>query len=106
MTDLDQYPIPVPNVVGRVLESDTPLQTEAVLVLPDKGKVKVLNELGARIWSLIDGKRSIREIASAICGEYEVELEEAEADTLQFMADLAGREVITLSAHPVRVERD
>ena len=100
MTDLDQYPIPVPNVVGRVLESDTPLQTEAVLVLPDKGKVKVLNELGARIWSLIDGKRSIREIALAICGEYEVELEEVEADTLQFVGDLAGREVITLSAQP------
>jgi hypothetical protein len=100
MTDLDQYPIPVPNVIGRVLESDTPLQTEAVLVLPDKGKVKVLNELGARIWSLIDGQRSIREIALTICGEYEVELEEVEADTLQFMADLAGREVITLSAQP------
>jgi hypothetical protein len=36
------------------------LEHEAVVVLPDKGEVKVLNEVGAQIWALADGTRSVR----------------------------------------------
>lgn len=94
MIELDAYPIPVSNVVGRIMDD------EAVLVLPDKGQVKVLNEVGARIWSIIDGKRSVREIASIICAEYEVGADVAEADTFEFVADLIDRGIATLSEQP------
>lgn len=89
---LDSIPVPNPNVVGRVVSD------EAVLVLPDKGTVKVLNEVGARIWSLVDGARCAREIAAAIFAEYNVELVEAESDTLTFLDDLADRGVLSLQA--------
>lgn len=88
---LDMIPIPNPNVVGRVVAD------EAVLVLPEKGTVKVLNEVGARIWSLADGQRSGRQIASIILAEFDVEQPVAEADTLEFLGELAVRGVLTFS---------
>ncbi len=101
MIDLDDYPVQAPNVVGRVLEN------EAVLVLPARGQVKVLNEVGARIWKLADGTRSVRAIAAQICAEYQVEAGQAERDTVQFVADLVSCGVITLAPQPTsrRVER-
>ena len=86
---LESYPVPNPNVIGRVVDD------EAVLVLPEQGKVKVLNEVGARIWSLVDGKRSVREIAAEICREYQVTPANAEEDTLGFLNDLAQRGVVS-----------
>jgi hypothetical protein len=89
---LDSYPVPNPNVVGRVLDN------EAVLVLPDRGQIKVLNQVGASIWTLADGRRTVREIAAAICAEYEVEPVEAEADTLAFVTELEGKGIVSLSS--------
>lgn len=91
MSTLEAVPAPVQGVVGRVVDN------EAVLVLPEKGEVKVLNEVGARIWALTNGDRSVKEIARLICEEYEVELEIAEADTLDFLRDLEDRGAIKFS---------
>ena len=90
---ISQYTIPVPNpaVVGRIVSG------EAVLVLPTKGQVKVLNEVGARIWSLIDGTRSAAEIVQVVNAEFAVSVEDATVDMLQFLEQLAEREIITFS---------
>ena len=90
---ISQYTIPVPNpaVVGRIVSG------EAVLVLPTKGQVKVLNEAGARIWSLIDGARPAAEIIQVIHAEFAVSVEDATVDTLRFLEQLAEREIITFS---------
>lgn len=90
------YPIPQANAVGRIVDD------KAVIVLPDRGKVKVLNEVGARIWALTDGSRSIAEIVDAICAEYAVERAQAESDTLAFVADLEAKGVVTLASEPAQ----
>ncbi len=36
-----------------------PVDDGAIIVIPDKGKVKVLNEVGTRIWQLINSQRSV-----------------------------------------------
>jgi len=90
MMTLDSIPVPVPTVQGRQLEA------EAVLVLPDKGEVKVLNAVGARIWALADGARSVRDIAAALCAEYPVTPAEAEADALAFVRELAAKGIVTV----------
>lgn len=95
MISLDIYPVTNPTVVGRVLEG------EAVLVLPEKAQVKVLNEVGARIWALADGTHTVRDIAAAICAEYDVDPAQAEADVLDFVAQLAERGIVELSTRPV-----
>jgi hypothetical protein len=89
---LDVYLVPVAGVMGRIVENN-----EAVLVLPDKGEIKVLNEVGARIWSLADGSRTVRTIAASICDEFAVDLTTAEADTLAFASDLIERGILCLA---------
>ena len=87
---LNSYPVPAENVRGRRLEN------EAVVVLPEKGEVKVLNEVGAQIWMLADGTRSVREIVAAVCAEFEAAPDVVEADTLKFLAELQQKGLITV----------
>jgi len=94
MVSLDSYPVPNPAVVGRIIEG------EAVLVLPEQGQVKVLNEVGARIWALADGTRTLRQIVATLCDEYEVDQAQAEADVCAFAAELEEKGIISLSPHP------
>jgi len=94
MISLDSYPVPTAAVVGRLVEH------EAVLVLPEKAQVKVLNEVGARIWALADGRRTLRQIAAALSEEYAVDQPQAEADTLDFVSRLAELGIVSFSAQP------
>lgn len=88
---LDSCPAHAPHVVGQVVHN------EAILILPDSSEVKVLNEVGAHIWELVDGQRTVREIAAAICTTYEVEPAQAEADTQAFVEDLLQRHILVLT---------
>jgi hypothetical protein len=64
------------------------------IIVPIKNKVGdldsiyTLNEVGTLIWELIDGKNSISKIVEVISNTYEVKLEEAERDALQFINSL------------------
>lgn len=87
---LDAVPAPAPGVVGRLVEE------EAVLVLTAQNRVEVLNAVGARIWSLVDGSRSIRGIAAQLPTEYQVEPAEAEQDTLELVTALVERGALVL----------
>ena len=91
---LDSFPIPVDDVVGRNVEG------EAVLISPQEGQVKVLNEVGARVWELADGTRTVREIASKICAEYQVDQTGAEVDVVDFVELMMDHGLIELSDKP------
>jgi hypothetical protein len=87
---LESCPAPAPGVVGQIV------QDEAVIVLPDSGEVKVLNDVGAAIWMLADGSRSVREIAAQVWQQYDVDLQQVEADALRFVAELLQRQMLIL----------
>lgn len=76
-------------MISRQVESD------AILITPSTGKARVINEVGARIWSLMDGVHSVAEIASIIASEYSVEVETALEDTLSFLHTLSTLGIIT-----------
>lgn len=90
MLTLDSILLPNPNVIGRIVND------EAVLVIPEMGDVKVLNEVGSRIWELVDGSRSIRDISVMICQEFEVDQNIAEEDTLEFVNDILVKGLINI----------
>ena len=50
--------------------------------------IYTLSPVAARIWSLVDGTRSIDQIIDAICAEYDVTREQAEADVAELVSDL------------------
>lgn len=91
---LESVPAHSPDVVAQVVRG------EAILVLAERNKVKVLNELGTRIWEMVDGQQSIRQIAARLCQEYEVDLSQAEQDTLEFLAELDERGLLQVSTPP------
>ena len=89
---LNSYPVPAEHARCRRLEH------EAVVVLPDRGEVKVLNDVGAQVWALADGSRSVRDIVAALCNDYDVSPAMAEADILKFLAELQQKGLITIRA--------
>jgi len=94
MSDPSRFPVRDATVTARMVGD------EVVLVLPEHGQAKVLNEVGARVWALADGTRSLDAIIDALCAEYEVDRAHAAADTLAFVAELESRGLISLAADP------
>ena len=52
------------------------------------------NNQGADIWKLIDGTRTVGEIADALCAEYEVTREQALQETLTFAVSLLEKKLV------------
>ena len=83
---------PHPQVIAQHLPN------EAVLLLPAKGEVKVLNEVGACIWAALDGTRTVADVIARVCAEYDVDREQAAQDTLAFVRELLDRAMVLLVA--------
>ena len=60
----------------------------------DMETLYTLNEVGARVYELIDGKRALREIVSSIVNDFEVTEQQAESDVREFIAQLLEVESI------------
>jgi hypothetical protein len=90
----NQFPAPHSQVAGRIIDG------EAVLVLAESGQVEILNEVGARVWALADGTRSLAQIVDEIVNEFDVGAEEASADVLHFIERLVAERIVILQDHP------
>ena len=77
-----------PTAAFRIFEG------QATIVLPDGSYIKVLNEVGSRIWELMDGTRDIPGLASVIAGEFEITPQEAERDVREFVDDLGRNNML------------
>ena len=89
MRSPDSIPQRCPTVVSRLLDG------EAVLVHPVQGKVRVLNPVGARVWELADGQRTLGDIVEAIATEFQVDVARVETEVPVFCEDLAQRGVLS-----------
>ena len=47
-----------------------------------------INEVGTRIWDLLDGQRSLKDIVECLLNEYDVTQEEAEKALARFVQEL------------------
>ena len=54
-----------------------------------------LEEVGALIWRLLDGVRTVAQVGNAVATEYDVAPDEARADAVALLADLAGMGLVT-----------
>lgn len=70
------------DIAWRVIDG------EALVVSPKDSLIYPLNDAGARIWELLDGKRTVEEITSIICEEFEGEKKAIEGDTVDFIENL------------------
>ena len=80
-------------VVSRPVKPQT-------LVIPIKAgsanlnEVYMLNETAGRIWQLLDGQHTASEIIMLLTQEYDVTVEEAQADYEQLVSDLESLAVV------------
>lgn len=73
-----------PTALSRAFEH------EVAVILPTASAVRVLNEVGARIWTLADG-RTFADIIGALLNEYQVERTQLRADVENFLTGLRER---------------
>lgn len=86
---MDRYLRKSSRTASRIIDG------EAVVVIPEEGRVNVFNPVGSRVWELLDGKSGLKDIAAIISGEFEVTYESAYQDVQEFMEDLSKKGMLT-----------
>ena len=82
------------TVVAASGQISCDLSGEAVILsLPD-GVYYGLDPVGARIWSLLQTPRRVRELLDTILAEYDVAPAECERDLLRILGELESRHLI------------
>lgn len=87
MLDVQRVYVKSPDIVSRKIAGKRVL----VPVRHDVGDLTCiynLNEVGSRVWELIDGEVNLGDIRNTIIKEYQVTPEEAEVDIMDFLTEL------------------
>ncbi|HEV7518097.1 MAG TPA: PqqD family protein [Thermoanaerobaculia bacterium] len=61
-----------------------------ILLDPKDGRYYALDEVSGRIWDLCDGTRTVAQVVTTLCGEYEAPAETVKEDVMEFLGDLAN----------------
>lgn len=70
-----------------------------VLLNIDSGEYFSTNDVGALVWDLADGVRSVSAIVGAVAAEYEVELDVVEADVMELVGELIRESLLVPQEH-------
>ena len=71
---------------------------EVVLFDADRQELLVLNDVGAGVWHLIDGHRSVADIVQCVRDALEVDAAQGLADVTNFLQQLSDRGLVALDA--------
>ena len=74
------------------------IEGEAVILSMDTKVFRGLNAVGSRVWELIDGRRSLEEIARLIVDEFQVAPDVAAADVGAFVEQLLAKGLVTAAS--------
>lgn len=77
--------------VRAALEEGRDAGEEGTLILVDSGQVFELNLLGAEVWKLCDGSRTVGDVLGELLGVYEVGREELMEDVGAFLEEMSER---------------
>lgn len=71
------------------------LAGEAIVLTPQNSKIHSFNETGSRIWELLADEPTVKEVVAQIRSEFEVGEEQAQADVIAFLEELAAKGMVT-----------
>lgn len=86
-----QRPTHHPDTASRVFSG------EAVVITPAENIVRMFNRGGSRIWELMDGVRSIEDIAAILTIEYRIGHEAALASVQRFVDELVEKGLVSFT---------
>jgi hypothetical protein len=88
MTVLNSVLSRSPSVVTRKTGNEYVLVPVANNIA-DMDSVYTLNETGSFIWEQINGEKTVEEIVTLVTGEYDIDIETAEKDVLDFITNMS-----------------
>jgi len=91
--NLKSVPLHSPDIVTRKTGNEYVLVPVANNIA-DMNSVYTLNETGAFIWDLIDGKRNIEEIISLLTEEYDINEQSASEDVISLINNMSNYLII------------
>ena len=66
----------------------------------DLDSIYTLSSVGSRVWALLETPKSLPQIVSVVCAEYDVSPELASADVLEFLDLLASKNLVRAADEP------
>lgn len=85
------------QVVASKNQVSTELGGEAVVLGVEAGQYFGLNEVAARVWSLVQAPIAVSAVRDTILDEYDVSPTDCERDVLELLNDLADKGLIDVS---------
>jgi hypothetical protein len=70
------------------------IDSEAVLVDPRNGRIRVLNRTGSVVWSFCEEARAEADIAEHLAGKFEITSKEALGDVRDFIEECLQKDLI------------
>jgi hypothetical protein len=67
---------------------------EAVILELDRGEYYGLNDVGTRVWQLLEKEASVDGVVDKLLEEFEVDRETLAADVLELLQDLEGHQLL------------
>jgi hypothetical protein len=95
MIDLKSVVTHSPNIVSKKTGNEYVLVPLADNIA-DMNRLFTLNETGAFIWELIDGKKNVEEIVELFTEEFDIDQETATNDVLSFIENMSNYLIIKL----------
>jgi len=86
---------PSDDVVAREIEGEIVIVPLVAGIGDAEDELYTLNETGQAIWQKLDGKRTLRDVAALLAGEFNAPLPELENDVLGFASELTRRGILT-----------
>lgn len=71
------------------------IEGEAVIVVPAKSEMHVLDEVGTFLWTELRRPQSAEELARSVCNEFDVGQDQAENDVRAFLETLMEKGLLT-----------
>ena len=65
-----------------------------MLLSLDDGSYFSLNEVGAHVWSLCDGSRTLAQVVEGVCAEFDATPDEVTPDVLALVEDLSSEKLL------------
>lgn len=94
------FPLHLPphaTVVRNSGQLSADLNGEVVVLSIDNGKYYDMNEVGSRIWALLERPISVAALIDLLVGEFEVEREICEDELLAFIRELHAAGLVQIS---------
>lgn len=72
------------------------IQDMDIVIQTGRSELHTFNTVGARVWELIDGHRTVADIVAVIVADYDVAQATAETDVLELLGRLQEKQLITV----------